>query len=150
MSSAQPDLSAPTTSEWELFAHGADIGVRGFGTTPEAAFANAAYAMTAAVTEPERVRPINRVRVACEAPDQELLLVDWLNAIIFEMATRRVLFSRFAVRLVNGRLEGEAWGEPVDVDRHEPAVDIKGATYTALRVARESGGRWLAQCIVDV
>jgi SHS2 domain-containing protein len=41
-------------------------------------------------------------------------------------------------------------GERVDVVRHEPAVEIKGATYTALRVERLDDGTWLAQCVVDV
>jgi SHS2 domain-containing protein len=47
-------------------------------------------------------------------------------------------------------LEGKAWGEPVDVGRHQPAVEVKGATYTGLRVARENDGAWVAECVVDV
>jgi tRNA nucleotidyltransferase (CCA-adding enzyme) len=35
------------------------------------------------------------------------------------------------------------------VQRHQPAVEVKGATYTALRVAPIEGG-WLAQTVVDV
>ena len=136
--------------DWELFPHGADVGVRGYGATREAAFANAAYAMTAALAEPNQVRPLRAVEIVCAAPDDELLLVDWLNALIYEMATRKMLFSRFTVRIEGEKLAGEAWGEPIDIARHKPGVEIKGATYTALRVAQEAGGRWLAQCIVDV
>jgi len=65
------------------------------------------------------------------------------------MATRRMLFSRFAVRLQGARLAAEAWGEPVDGARHQPAVEVKGATYTGLRVAPQDGG-WVAQTVVDV
>ena len=50
----------------------------------------------------------------------------------------------------DGRLEGTLWGEPVDVARHAPACEPKGATYTALRVAQDAGGSWSAACIVDV
>jgi len=89
------------------------------------------------------------VTIACEAPDDELLLVDWLNSLIFEMSTRKWLFGRFAVRIDGHRLTATAWGEPVDRERHQPAVEIKGATYTALRVARENG-QWIAQTVVDV
>jgi len=53
------------------------------------------------------------------------------------------------VRIADGRLEGDAWGEPLDLGKHEPAVEIKGATMTELKVA-ESNGRWIAQCVVDV
>jgi hypothetical protein len=49
-----------------------------------------------------------------------------------------------------GRLQGTLWGEPVDVERHAPACEPKGATYTALRVAKGADGNWSAACIVDV
>lgn len=137
------------TMGWEHFPHEADVGLRGRGRTAAEAFEQAALALSAAVTDPARVRPLETVRVACEAPDLELLLVDWLNAVVYEMDTRRMLFGRFAVRLSGTRLEGEMAGEPIDPARHEPAVDVKGATLTALRVAREGNG-WVAQCVADV
>ena len=95
------------------------------------------------------MRPLERIALACEAPDDELLLAEWLNVLVYEMATRRMLFSRFAVRLEGTRLTAAAWGEAVDAARHHPAVEVKGATYTTLRVAREGDG-WLAQTVVDV
>jgi len=136
-------------NRWEHFEHGADIGVRGYGASVAEAFEQAALALTAVITDLTTVRPLERVEVHCEAPDDELLLAEWLNALVYEMATRRMLFSRFAVRLESDGLSGEAWGEPVDVARHHPAVEVKGATYTMLRVAREGGG-WVAQTVVDV
>jgi SHS2 domain-containing protein len=134
---------------WEHFEHGADIGVRGYGASVAEAFEQAALALTAVIADPATVRPLERVEFACEAPDNELLLAEWLNALVYEMATRRMLFSRFAVRLASDGLTAEAWGEPVDVARHHPAVEVKGATYTMLRVAPEGAG-WVAQTVVDV
>jgi tRNA nucleotidyltransferase (CCA-adding enzyme) len=90
------------------------------------------------------------VPIVCEAPDDELLLVDWLNALVYEMATRKMLFSRFNVRVNDHLLHATAWGEPVEVARHQPAVEVKGATYTELSVKRDEEGRWVAQCVVDV
>lgn len=138
-----------TAARWEHFPHEADMGVRGIGTSKAEAFEQAALAMTAVITEPAGVAAREAVAIRCEAPDDELLLVDWLNALIYEMATRGLLFGRFQVTLTDGALDGTAWGERADVARHRPAVEIKGATYTALRVARENG-EWIAQCIVDV
>jgi tRNA nucleotidyltransferase (CCA-adding enzyme) len=60
-----------------------------------------------------------------------------------------MLFRRFSVQLDGRRLHGRAWGERVDPSRHRPAVEIKGATYTALRVAQNSD-QWTAQTVVDV
>jgi SHS2 domain-containing protein len=134
---------------WEHFEHGADIGVRGRGASRAEAFAQAALALTAVVTNPADVEPRERVAIECEAPDDELLFAEWLNALVYEMSTRRMLFSRFRVRIRGGRLSGAAWGERVDPARHRPAVEVKGATYTTLHVARENGG-WVAQTVVDV
>ncbi len=134
---------------WEHFPHDADVGVRGFGATAAEAFAQAAQALTAVVTHAE-VRPREAVGIACEAPDLELLFVEWLNALIYEMAVRRMLFGRFSVRIAGTRLDATAWGEPVDVERHAPACEPKGATYTALQVAQDRDGSWSAACIVDV
>jgi SHS2 domain-containing protein len=134
---------------WEHFPHAADMGVRGFGPTKAEAFAQAALAMTAVVVDPAEVAPREAVAIRCEAPDDELLLAEWLNGLIYEMSTRKMLFSRFEVRFDGPRLAGQAWGERVDVARHHPAVEVKGATYTQLRVAREGDG-WVAQTVVDV
>jgi len=135
---------------WEHFPHQADMGVRGIGPTLAAAFEQAALAMTAVVTDPASVVAREAVDIRCEAPDSEMLLVDWLNALILEMAARHMLFGRFEVHLDGPRLQATVWGEPVDPDRHQPAVEIKGATYTELRVGRNESGQWFAQCVVDV
>jgi SHS2 domain-containing protein len=144
-SAALPDSKAG----WEHFPHDADVGVRGWGMSAAQAFEQAAYALTAVITHAE-VKPQVLVQVRCEAPDLELLLVEWLNAIIYEMAVRKMLFGRFAVRIDGEQLEGTLWGEPVDVERHAPACEPKGATYTALKVAKNTDGTWSAACIVDV
>ncbi|WP_127478353.1 archease [Sulfurivermis fontis] len=138
------------TASWQHFSHEADIGIAGIAPDLAGAFAQAALALTAVICDPQRVRPERLVEIACTAPDRELLLVDWLNALIYEMAVRHMLFSRFEVQLDGTRLRARAWGEPVDVTRHRPAVEVKGATYTELGVFQDVQGLWHAQCVVDV
>ena len=138
-----------TERGWTHFEHGADIGVRGFGPTREAAFEEAARALTAAVVDPDEVSPTSSVDIACAAPDDEILLVDWLNAVIFEMAARGMVFGGFEVHIEEARLTANARGEPLDRSRHAPAVEVKGATFTELRVAQRKAN-WIAQCVVDV
>ncbi len=142
-------MNAPQT-RWEHFEHQADIGVRGIGPSKAEAFVQAALALTAIITEPETVIPLQAVDIVCEEPDQELLLVDWLNALIYEIATRRMLFGRFEIQLDGPRLQARAWGEPIQTGKHQPTVEIKGATFTALKVGQDDSGAWVAQCVVDV
>ena len=139
-----------STARWEHFPHEADMGIRGIGRTRDEAFEQAALAMTAVITDPSQVSATEMVEITRSAPDDELLLVDWLNALVYEMATRKLLFSRFEVHVEDHVLNARAWGEPMNTAKHHMAVEIKGATYTALRVAQESNGEWVAQCVVDV
>jgi len=139
--------------DWEHFEHKADIGVRGFGETPAQAFAGAALALTAVVTDPSGVEAREKVELELDRDDDgdlELLLVDFLNAVIYEMALRKMLFSRFEIRIDDDKLHAVLWGEPVDRQKHAPAVEVKGATYTELKVSEARPGRWVAQCVLDV
>lgn len=134
---------------WEHFSHGSDIGVRGIGETTTEAFEQAALGLSAVVADISTIAPKEHVEVRCDAPDLELLLVSWLNAIIYEMAVRGMLFREFHVAVAGHSLTGTLLGEKADPERHHVAVEAKGATVTALRVV-EQNGRWVAQCVVDV
>jgi SHS2 domain-containing protein len=134
---------------WEHFSHDADVGLVGVGPTKAEAFRQAALALTAVVADPERVRRERCFPLVCRAPSDELLLVEWLDGLIYEMSVRKMLFADYTVEISDGELRGTAVGEAVDLARHDPAVEIKGATLTALRVEPVAGG-WRAQCVVDV
>jgi SHS2 domain-containing protein len=135
---------------WEHFDHQADIGVRGVGDSLSAAFEEAAMALTAVITDPAGVTPSQAVTVSCENSSRELLFVEWLSAIIYEMSARRMLFSRFEVNIEGGLLRASLWGENADPAKHRPAVEVKAATYLNLIVRKDPQGRWVAQCVVDV
>jgi tRNA nucleotidyltransferase (CCA-adding enzyme) len=137
-------------ASWEHFSHDADIGIRGFGPTPEKAFEEAALALMHVVTDVDRLRPQQLVEVTCEGDRLKVLLVEWLNALIFEMVTTKMLFSQFVAVIDDGKLKAKAWGEPIDFLRHMLIVEVKGAIDTELKVEPEPGGRWVAQCMVHV
>lgn len=113
------------------------------------AFEMAAYALTAVVTDPKNVTPETILHIHCNESDRELLFLDWINAIIYEMDTRKMIFSDFKVQTHNGELYADIKGERINSKKHDPAVDIKGATLTELKVTNENS-QWTAQCVVDV
>jgi len=135
---------------WEHFPHQADIGIRGLGSTKEQAFERAAMALTAVVADLDKVEPRKKTKINCQAVDDELLLFDWLNSLLYEMDTRKMLFSRFEVRIDRDNLTAIAWGQKIDVSKHQPAVEVKAATYQDLSVRQDESGTWIAQCVVDV
>lgn len=80
----------------------------GTGATKATPFEQAALAMTAVITDTDRVESRTVVDTSRKAPDVGLLLADWLNALVYEMATRRMLFGRFQVKNGSTRLRGRA------------------------------------------
>jgi tRNA nucleotidyltransferase (CCA-adding enzyme) len=134
---------------WEHFPHGADIGIRGVGGSPAEAFAEAARAVVAASVDPATVGVAASIDICCTGADLEDLFYAWLNAVIWEMSVRRMLFCKFDVAIDGFTLHAAAYGEPVSPGRHEPAVEVKGATFTGLSV-RTEGDHWIAECVIDV
>ena len=142
-------------AHWQHYEHEADIGIEGLGTSRVAAFTQAALALTAIITEPENVSADSEIEIVCEAPNDEILFVDWLNALIYEMANHKMLFSRFDVEITSpekhvSTLRAKVWGEKIDLEKHQPVVEIKGATYTTLKVYEDKNHIWHAQTVVDV
>jgi SHS2 domain-containing protein len=135
---------------WEHFEHQADIGVRGVGATKEQAFEQAALAMTAVITDLTTVEPHEKIEITCEAADDEMLFIEWLSSLLFEMDCRKMLFGRFEITIKQHTLTAVCRGEKIDIVKHSPAVEVKGATYMLLSVKQDKSGRWIAQCVVDV
>lgn len=126
------------------------MGIRGIAPTLAGSFEQAALALTAVITELDAVKETSSVSINCTAPDNELLFLDWINELIYQMSAHHLLFGRFKVAIENNALMATATGETVDRKKHQPAVEIKGATFTELRVYQNSEAMWVAQCIVDV
>ncbi len=138
---------------YEILDHVADAAVRGIGSTLEEAFAGAAEGTFALMADLARVRPETPVEVEARGESPEALLVAWLGELLRERDVRGMLFSRFEVRIAREpegwELRGRAWGEKIDPARHGLGVEVKAATYAGVRV-EEEGGRWIAQCVVDL
>jgi len=134
---------------YETFEHEADIGIRGFGNSLEQAFENAAVALYSVMVNVGKIVPAEKKVIAVSATDRELLLVEWLNALLALSDIERLVFSKFEVKIKDASLTGIAWGEPLDRVRHEAHVEVKGATYHMLSV-QEKDGRYRAQCVVDI
>jgi len=138
---------------FEYLEHTADTGVRGIGETVEEAFCEAARAIFNLMVDLEEIVPEKAVHFAVEARQLDLLLVEWLAGLLVKKDLEGLLLSRFHVELremENGfSLRGEGWGEPLDLKRHRPKIEVKGVTYAGLHVQKEDE-RWIAQCVVDI
>jgi SHS2 domain-containing protein len=138
------------TPRWEHFDHDADIGIRGIAPTLAQSFEQAALALIAVITDPDTIKRTRSLSLSCSAVDPDILFFDWINELIFQMTTQDLLFGHFEVEINKELLTATAFGEPVNREKHQPAVEIKGATFTELRVYQNADAMWVAQCVVDV
>lgn len=145
-------LNGASRSMYEFFEHTADIGLRVRAATLEELFAHAGRGLLALlVDEPDSVRELQSVTIRLQSDSVEQLFYDWLNELLYIFETRRLLLGRFEVRLADDytSLEAQAWGEPLDHERHRLGPEVKAATYHELMVQRRDDG-WFAQAILDI
>jgi SHS2 domain-containing protein len=134
---------------YETFDHRADIGIRGYGNNMEEAFENGARAMFSVMVDIDEVKSVDKEGICCEALDPEMLFVEWLNGLLSLSHLQGKLFSDFKVAISGNKLEGSAWGEGFDKERHHVMTEVKAATYSMLKIEKEEGV-YMAQCVVDV
>lgn len=146
----QENVLLRETPRWEHFSHSSDIGIRGMGPSLETAFEQAALALIAVMTDPDKILTPTSVSINIESPNTEILLLDWLNELIFKISTHNIIFGKFSISIQGAHLTATASGEALSQRKHAPAVEIKGATMTELAVFKDISGTWIAQCVLDV
>ena len=151
-----------------FFDHTGDIGVRVTARTLDGLFRDAAAAFTETITDPTRVESRRSVSLALASPAADLLLVDWLNEILYRFDVDQYLVGTADVQIAvpdpgRGRsnappashaaaafrLQATLGGEPFDAQRHGVKVLIKAVTYHALEVREDPDG-WQATVVFDI
>jgi len=135
--------------KFEIIDHTADVGIVAHGGSVEEVFVNAAYGMFSLIAEIDEVAEVNRHEIVAEAPDQEELLVTWLNELLYLFDADNLIFRRFEItNLGQEKLRAVAYGEKVDPSRHKLKTEVKAATYHLLKLEKDNGFR--ARIIFDV
>jgi len=141
--------NASAMPEFEIIDHTADVGIIARGDSVGDVFINAAHGMFSLIADLDKVAEVDIQEIVVEAPDQEELLVTWLNELLYLFDAENLIFSRFEItHLGKDKLEAIAYGEKVDPARHNLKTHVKAATYHMLKLRKEDGFR--AQIILDV
>ncbi|MFN3920984.1 MAG: archease [Caldimicrobium sp.] len=141
--------------EFETFEHGADIGIRGYGETPEEALSNVLKALASLLVEtPQFLQsaPIFKYPIEVEAEFLDELLIIFINKVLSISSLEGVLLYEFKGKLKEDKkyfLQGEVAGVPFEPEKYGYGVEVKGATFTLAKFEKEKGN-YIAQCVVDV
>lgn len=135
--------------DFEIINHTADVGIIAYGADMKQAFANAGKALFSLITELDKVREVLHRDAELTATDEESLLVEWLNELIYQFDTERIVFKRFEIlELDSTRLKARGYGERVNKARHKIKMGVKAATYHMLKIERGDGCR--VQVLFDI
>ena len=135
--------------EFEIINHTADVGIIAYGADMNEAFANAARALFSLITELDDVEEVVHRDIELTAPDQESLLVEWLNELIYLFDAENIIFKRFDVtQLSQTHLKARSYGHKVDSAKHKLKTGVKAATYHMLKIDKSNGGK--VQVLFDI
>jgi SHS2 domain-containing protein len=132
----------------------ADEAFEAWGETAEEMFAAASDAvLNIMVKDVDTVRARECRRFRIESPQMDMLLFQTLQELVYckdaEGLLLRVKSSRIAQEGDGWNALVEAYGEPIDPERHDLIVDIKAVTLYRFKVEQSQHG-WSATVVVDV
>ncbi len=126
--------------DFEIVDHTADVGIIAYGADIKQAFANAARALFSLITELDEVAEVLHRDIELIAPNEESLLVEWLNELIYLFDPENIIFKRFDItELNNTQLKARSYGEKVNSLKHKLKTGVKAATYHMLKVDKGDG-----------
>lgn len=132
----------------------ADIAFDAWAPTLEELFGEAARAtMQVMVENLSEVRPAQTLEVKLEQENEEMLLFDFLNELIFYKDARRLLLLPVEISITPADygfvLRASLSGEEIDVVRHQMNTDVKAVTMLRYKLEQVENG-WRATVVLDV
>ena len=126
--------------DFEIIDHTADVGIIAHGADIKQAFSNAARALFSLITELDDMEEVLYRDIVLVAPDEESLLVEWLNELIYLFDVENIVFKRFDItQLSDTKLKARSYGEKLDSSKHKLKTGVKAATYHMLNIDRSNG-----------
>jgi SHS2 domain-containing protein len=135
---------------FEIIDHTADIGIIAYGADIKELFANAAVGLFNLMADLKDLKENIRHEVEMSAEDIEVLLVEWLNELIYISDVEHVLFNRFEINALSGtELKATCFGERLKPGQQRLKREIKAATYHMLHIDKADGS-YKVQIIFDI
>jgi SHS2 domain-containing protein len=135
---------------FEVIDHTADIGIVAFGADIKQVFANAALGLFNLMADLDDFKEDLQRELELSAEDVEVLLVEWLNELIYIFDVEHIIFKRFEIKeLTSTQIKAKCSGEKIKLGEHKLKREIKAATYHMLQISKEDGG-YKVQVIFDI
>ena len=136
-------------TDFEIFEHTADIGLRLARPTLAGLYRDATFAFFQIIAPGTEFRPVVQRLIKVHGDDAEQLLVNWLSELNVIYQTEQFAPAKIDVSIKIDVLEATVWGGIVDPQKHNIEIEIKAVTYHKIYVKREAD-LWRAQIILDI
>lgn len=131
----------------------ADVAFEATGKTLEELFDSSALALeNTQVKDLKSVKYKVEKKIEVESDNIEMLLFNFLQELIFLKDAKLLLFNKFDIKITQGKkfkLKAKAYGEKLDMKKHELLVDVKAVSLHQFKVEETKSG-WVASVILDV
>ena len=135
---------------FEVIDHTADIGIVAYGATIKQVFANAALGLFNLMADLDDFKEGLQRELELSAEDVEVLLIEWLNELIYIFDVEHIIFKKFEIeKLTSTQIKARCFGEKMKPGQHKLKREIKAATYHMLQISKEDG-TYKVQVIFDI
>ncbi len=132
---------------YKFFPHTADAKFQAYGKNLDEAFANAAIAMFAIMTETDKVDKKIKKKITAKGEDLKSLLYDFLEKLIV-LLDEGFLLNSVKVKISDNKAAAEAVGDMIS-EKYDVHSEVKAVTYNDM-VIEEKNGKAMVQVVVDL
>ncbi len=130
----------------------ADAAFDAFGKTIEEVFENCALATAGIMIDFKTLKTKITKKIIIVAENEEKLLFNFLDQIIFLKDSEQLLFKKFKVKITNAkqfRLESDCIGDKINQETQKLGNDLKAVTYHNFKLEQTKQG-WSARIVLDI
>lgn len=126
--------------KYEFLDHTADVQIHAWGDSLKETFENAAIAMTAYITDINKIEVVKKELIEVDAEDVNGLLYRFLDEVLYlfnaepYLLSKRVRILEFKASSDEFRIKAECYGDTFSLDKHSQGTEIKAITYSAMRI----------------
>jgi len=126
---------------FEVLDHTADIGIAAYGADTKQLFTNAALGLFSLMADLDGIQEVVQRELKLSADDEEVLLIEWLNELIYIFDVEHIIFKRFEIDELSGnQIRARCFGEKMKPGQHKLKREVKAATYHMLRITKDNRG----------
>ena len=133
--------------KFEFLEHTSDIKLKIYGDTLNEIFENSVLAFSSYIAREEKIKSRKSKIVEVSGRDNESLLYNFLDELIYLLDADEFIASKAKVTLRGNNLIAEVFGD--NTKDYKGLSQIKAATYSEMYIKKTSKG-WEAQFVLDV